>query len=817
MARLDAASRPPSGGLVARARRGGRGGRRRAGGGHGRRAGRRPGRGRRPHRRRAPRRRRPGPGRRRPPGRGPRTGARRPPAAPWPTARADLDELRRLVAVGADAAALARAKIADPTGLLDPIDPAGVDGAAPTARRRAVAGPDRGPGRGRDGWVGGGRRARPVAAVGRPAGWPTPAWWPPPTGRPSPAATSCGGCCRRSGPSRWPWAGPRTPTWWPSTHAAEQALYVAPCDLAAGRAAGGGLPAGGQRGRARGTPVTAARPCRGAGLHRARSRPTATATPAGPRPGPRRPPRPAPVRAAGPPGAAAAGPAPTGGRRRRRRRPTAGPIGCRSWSTRRAGSRGTHVSGSARSGSRRQTRATRTHGQPAHGASGRAWSTSPRRRRSTPARSSSRTRPSPRTSASAPTAARPSAGPGDGTPGRTSGFCAACRNPFDFVPKLRRGEIVGRQYEVMGCLAHGGLGLDLPGPGQGRERPVGRAQGPARLRRPGGHGGRGGRAPVPGRARPPRHRRHLQLRHRPGRRLHRHGVRRRPVPQADAGGPAGGQRRRPRPAARRPGHRLRAGHPPRLHLPPRPGPAVLRLQARQPHPGRRRGEADRPGRGPALRRPRRRPSTARSGSRRPRSPRWARRWRPTSTPSGARWPCSPSTSGATSASCSTPARPRRPPGPGPVRLVPPAAAQGDAPHPDDRFQTVAELGEQMLGVLREFVALTTGSPRRCRRPSSGRSPTRRPRPRAACRRSPSTPPTPPPPSWPTSAAGRPRAPSRDIDSAVALRPGAGHRRGPAAAGPGPASTSATRPRPGPSSTGWRRTTRGSGGRCGCEA
>ncbi len=46
----------------------------------------------------------------------------------------------------------------------------------------------------------------------------------------------------------------------------------------------------------------------------------------------------------------------------------------------------------------------------------------------------------------------------DGTPGRTSGFCPACRHPYDFVPKLKRGEIVGRQYEVMGCLAHGGLG-----------------------------------------------------------------------------------------------------------------------------------------------------------------------------------------------------------------------------------------------------------------------------------------------------------------------------------------------------------------------
>ena len=100
----------------------------------------------------------------------------------------------------------------------------------------------------------------------------------------------------------------------------------------------------------------------------------------------------------------------------------------------------------------------------------------------------------------------------------------------------------------------------------------------------------------------PEHRRHLQLRHRRGRRLHRHGVRRRPVAQADPEAAAGGQRRRARPAARRPGHRLRAGHPARLHLPPRPGPALLRLQARQPHPGGRPGEAHRPGRRPPLRR-----------------------------------------------------------------------------------------------------------------------------------------------------------------------------------------------------------------------
>jgi len=46
----------------------------------------------------------------------------------------------------------------------------------------------------------------------------------------------------------------------------------------------------------------------------------------------------------------------------------------------------------------------------------------------------------------------------DGQPGRTEGFCAKCRNPFSFTPKLGPGDLVGGQYEVAGCLAHGGLG-----------------------------------------------------------------------------------------------------------------------------------------------------------------------------------------------------------------------------------------------------------------------------------------------------------------------------------------------------------------------
>ncbi|MFI2258699.1 serine/threonine-protein kinase [Streptomyces tubercidicus] len=43
-------------------------------------------------------------------------------------------------------------------------------------------------------------------------------------------------------------------------------------------------------------------------------------------------------------------------------------------------------------------------------------------------------------------------------PGRTEGFCAKCGHPYSFVPKLRPGDVVHDQYEVVGCLAHGGLG-----------------------------------------------------------------------------------------------------------------------------------------------------------------------------------------------------------------------------------------------------------------------------------------------------------------------------------------------------------------------
>nr|WSY50554.1 serine/threonine-protein kinase PknG [Streptomyces sp. NBC_00886] len=45
-----------------------------------------------------------------------------------------------------------------------------------------------------------------------------------------------------------------------------------------------------------------------------------------------------------------------------------------------------------------------------------------------------------------------------GHPARADGFCAKCGHPYSFTPKLRAGDLVHGQYEVVGCLAYGGLG-----------------------------------------------------------------------------------------------------------------------------------------------------------------------------------------------------------------------------------------------------------------------------------------------------------------------------------------------------------------------
>ena len=41
---------------------------------------------------------------------------------------------------------------------------------------------------------------------------------------------------------------------------------------------------------------------------------------------------------------------------------------------------------------------------------------------------------------------------------REKGFCNACGTPYDFRPKLHPGNLVAGQYEVAGCIAFGGMG-----------------------------------------------------------------------------------------------------------------------------------------------------------------------------------------------------------------------------------------------------------------------------------------------------------------------------------------------------------------------
>lgn len=43
-------------------------------------------------------------------------------------------------------------------------------------------------------------------------------------------------------------------------------------------------------------------------------------------------------------------------------------------------------------------------------------------------------------------------------PGPSEGVCPHCGTPFSFSPQLEAGELVAGQYEVQGCIAHGGVG-----------------------------------------------------------------------------------------------------------------------------------------------------------------------------------------------------------------------------------------------------------------------------------------------------------------------------------------------------------------------
>jgi serine/threonine-protein kinase PknG len=46
----------------------------------------------------------------------------------------------------------------------------------------------------------------------------------------------------------------------------------------------------------------------------------------------------------------------------------------------------------------------------------------------------------------------------DDCDGLSEGWCPACGSRYSFVPQLNPGDIVAGQYEVKGCIAHGGLG-----------------------------------------------------------------------------------------------------------------------------------------------------------------------------------------------------------------------------------------------------------------------------------------------------------------------------------------------------------------------
>ena len=134
------------------------------------------------------------------------------------------------------------------------------------------------------------------------------------------------------------------------------------------------------------------------------------------------------------------------------------------------------------------------------------------------------------------------------------GSARSAGSPYSFAPKLKAGDLVGGQYEVVGAIAHGGLGwIYLAQDRNVSDRYV-VLKGLLNTGDKDALRSRGHRAPVPRAGAAPADPRDLQLRELRGRGLHRHGVRRRPVAQADPQGSHGGQqrqvRRRSRPTRR---------------------------------------------------------------------------------------------------------------------------------------------------------------------------------------------------------------------------------------------------------------------------
>ncbi len=53
---------------------------------------------------------------------------------------------------------------------------------------------------------------------------------------------------------------------------------------------------------------------------------------------------------------------------------------------------------------------------------------------------------------------RPVGRPADDHPGESEGVCPYCGSEYSFLPQLSPGDMVADQYEIKGCVAHGGLG-----------------------------------------------------------------------------------------------------------------------------------------------------------------------------------------------------------------------------------------------------------------------------------------------------------------------------------------------------------------------
>ena len=53
---------------------------------------------------------------------------------------------------------------------------------------------------------------------------------------------------------------------------------------------------------------------------------------------------------------------------------------------------------------------------------------------------------------------RPVGRSNDDHPGESEGVCPNCGSAFTFLPQLNPGDMVADQYEIKGCVAHGGLG-----------------------------------------------------------------------------------------------------------------------------------------------------------------------------------------------------------------------------------------------------------------------------------------------------------------------------------------------------------------------